>query len=104
MPLVTVPASPPAIDLDKPVQITLQPVPPLAKSLVELFEPRGAKVLEYEEGKRLKIEAPPLVLEELGKLLELVGRESMEAEAKPTDSPAQSPKPTEKPNAENPTR
>ena len=98
------PASPPAIDLDKPVQITLQPVPPLAKSLVELFEPRGAKVLEYEEGKRLKIEAPPLVLEELGKLLELVGRESMEAEAKPTDSPAQSPKPTEKPNAENPTR
>ncbi len=103
-PLVTVPASPPAIDLHKPVQITLQPVPPLAKSLVELFAPRGAKVLEYEEGKRLKIEAPPHVLEELGKLLELVGRESMDAEAKPTDSPAQSPKPTEKPNAENPTR
>ena len=91
VPLVRVAESSPAIDLHKPVSITLQPVSPLAKSLVETFAPRGAKVLEYEEGKRLKIEAPPLVLEELTKQLSQVLREQQKPEAttaQPTDTPA----------------
>lgn len=62
-------------DLTKPVQINLQPATQLAKLLVERFADRGAKVLEYEEGKRLKVEAPPAVLVQVGDLLGKVFQE-----------------------------
>ncbi|MDA1018037.1 MAG: hypothetical protein O3A00_26720 [Planctomycetota bacterium] len=96
-PVVTVPASPPPVDLGKPVQISLQPATSISKLLVEHFGPRGAKVLDYEEGKRLKIEAPPLVLEELGQLLALVEREFQKQESETprlTNAPVGLPKPT----------
>lgn len=110
VPVVTVPVSPPPVDLrkspqvelllksgigsfepgpttnvadwGKPVQISLQPATPLAKLLVEHFGTRGAQILDYEEGNRLKIEAPPLVLVELGELLAGVFRDAQKQESK----------------------
>lgn len=78
-PLVRLPKVAAEVDIHKPVSITFQPVPPLAKSLVELFTPRGAKIVEGEAGKRLKIEAPPIVLEEIANLLGLVASEVKKA-------------------------
>lgn len=77
-------------DLTKPVQINLQPATQLAKLLVERFADRGAKVLEYEEGKRLKVEAPPAVLLQLGDVLGKVFQELERSESKPTQSTSSS--------------
>ncbi|MFO0818319.1 MAG: hypothetical protein U1A77_10285 [Pirellulales bacterium] len=88
------------IDLDKPVSINLVPATPLAKSLVELFAQRGAKVLDYEEGKRLRIQAPPQVLEKLGQILAVIASEGQgfdrksgegESSTKPVRTPASVP-------------
>jgi uncharacterized protein (TIGR03067 family) len=62
------------VDIEKPVAITLEPIPPLAKSIVERFAHRGAKILEHQEGKRLKVEAPPIVLQQLADVLTLLVR------------------------------
>lgn len=62
------------VDIEKPVAITLEPIPPLAKSIVEQFTHRGAKILEHQEGKRLKVEAPPIVLQQLADVLTLLAR------------------------------
>ncbi len=83
VPLVTLPASPPAIDLANPVQVLLQPATAEAKAIIERFADRGAKVLEFEEGGRLKIEAPPMVLEEIGKHFRKMAFEE-KADTKPT--------------------
>ncbi len=77
------------VDPLKPLRVGLQPATPLAKQMVELFGPRGAKVTEYEAGKLLKIEAPKEVLEDLGKLLELVGQESRKQALPVPDSAAE---------------
>ncbi len=63
------------VDPQKPGRVGLESATPLLKELVELFGPRGARVLDYEEGKLLKLEAPSEVMDDLGKLLELVGQE-----------------------------
>ncbi len=74
-------------DLTKPVQINLQPATQLAKLLVERFADRGAKVLEFEEGKRLKVEAPPTVLVQVGDLLSKVFQQPEQPAAAPLDKP-----------------
>ena len=70
------------VDPLKPGRVGLQPATPLAKQIVELFGPRGAKVLDYEEGKRLHIELPLDLANDLEKLLKLVADESLK-QAKP---------------------
>ena len=61
---------------EKSSAVSLEPATSLAKSLVELFGPRGAKVLEFEAGKRLKVEAPRDVFLDLEKMLKLVANET----------------------------
>jgi uncharacterized protein (TIGR03067 family) len=76
-PLVRVPISR-EVDMDKPVAITFEPIPPQAKSIVESFADRGANILEYVEGKRLKVEAPPQIIVEINKALEATIRPATE--------------------------
>jgi hypothetical protein len=75
------------VDPLKPLRVGLVPATPLLKEVVEVFGPRGAKVLVFEAGQRLKIEAPKEVMEDLGKLLELVGQEYRK-QSKPQPPPA----------------
>ncbi len=75
-------------DFMQPVRINLQPASPLAKLLVERFADRGVKVIEFEEGKRLMIEAPPPVLAQLGDVLGQVFHEPQQPSFKVTQSTA----------------
>ena len=75
---------------EKSSAVSLEPATPLAKSLVELFGPRGAKVLDFEAGKRLKVETPGDVLLDLEKMLKLVANEAQkQADLKRTLGQAQ---------------
>ena len=56
--------------------LAVEPATPLVKSLVQLFEFRGAKVLEFEAGKRLKAELPDDVLTDLEQMLRLIADET----------------------------
>lgn len=71
----------------KPLSVGLTPATRLSKDIVEMFSPRGATILDFEEGKRLKIEAPAEVMEDIGKLLELVGHE-LRKQSQPLPEPA----------------
>jgi|GEM_PF-2684011 uncharacterized protein (TIGR03067 family) len=77
VPLVRIPISR-EVDMDKPIAITFEPIPPQAKSIVESFADRGAKILEYVEGKRLKVQAPPQIIAEINKALEATIRPATE--------------------------
>ncbi|MBL8870462.1 MAG: serine protease [Planctomycetaceae bacterium] len=75
------------VDLDKPVAITLEPIAPQAKSIVESFADRGAKILEYVEGKRLKVEAPPQIIAEINKALQATIRPATEGGSNRNEEP-----------------
>ncbi|MBN8601789.1 MAG: protein kinase [Planctomycetes bacterium] len=84
--LVRIPTSR-EVDLDKPVAITLEPIAPQAKSIVESFADRGAKILEYVEGKRLKVQAPPQIIAEINKALQSTIRPATEGGSNRNEEP-----------------
>lgn len=75
------------VDINKPVAITFEPIPPQAKSIVESFADRGAKILEYAEGKRLKVQAPPQIIAEIKRALQATIRPATEGGSNRNEEP-----------------